>query len=405
MYRRGLGFLFLYFFASGIHAQRNSVIEMKVDATYFYESYPDMVLLDFLIYSESESKGSVPIENVESLVMLEMQKQGIPAYQLNPSSDMYSINPKYKKYRMILNSKEEYDFIFPYLNNNPFIQSLKIAKKIYLKETKKTLAENLIKGVWHEMEAKSFEMAAIQNKKISKIDEIDATQLFDLNLHEKENTQSYFLKKDRFVSQISARFQIHDDANYFIRRPTYLIVLGEGADTFPSNHISLKFDVFNNEIKKSQISLLQINQNVLAHINKNSIVDFEQRQDEYEDVIRYEFSHLTYNQYVSMIDFLSQNKNVINIEVKQNPWNEASYDLTKSLWLKAINDAKQKANKVAKLLNKDIVSMKELENWEKDKKSTENKWVGRSEAYSASDWRHLGQIQKKEILRVVFELD
>ena len=101
---------------------------------------------------------------------------------------------------MILNSKEEYDFIFPYLNNNPFIQSLKIAKKIYLKETKKTLAENLIKGVWHEMEAKSFEMAAIQNKKISKIDEIDATQLFDLNLHEKENTQSYFLKKDRFVS-------------------------------------------------------------------------------------------------------------------------------------------------------------------------------------------------------------
>jgi hypothetical protein len=169
--------------------------------------------------------------------------------------------------------------------------------------------------------------------------------------------------------------------------------------------MSLKFDVFNNELKKSQISLLQINQNVLAHINKNSIVDFEQRQDEYEDVIRYEFSHLTYNQYVSMIDFLSQNKNVINIEVKQNPWNEASYDLTKSLWLKAINDAKQKANKVAKLLNKDIVSMKELENWEKDKKSTENKWVGRSEAYSASDWRHLGQIQKKEILRVVFELD
>ncbi len=405
MYKRGLGFLFLYFFVSGIHAQRNSVIEMKVDATYFYESYPDMVFLDFLIYSESEAKGSVPIENVESLVMLEMQKHGIQGYQLTPSSDMYSINPKYKKYRMTLNSKEEYDFIFPYLNNNPFIQSLKIAKKIYLKETKKNLAENLIIGVWREMETKSYEMAAIQNKKISKIDEIDATQLFDLYLHEKENTQSFFLKKDRFVSQISARFQIHDDANYFIRRPTYLIVLGEGADTFPSNHMSLKFDVFNNEIKKSQISLLQINQNVLAHINKNSILDFEQRQDEYEDVIRYEFSHLTYNQYVSMIDFLTQNKNVINIEVKQNLWNEASYDLTKSLWLKAINDAKQKANKVAKLLNKDIISIKELENWEKDKKNTENKWVGRSEAYSASEWRHLGQIQKKEVLRVVFELD
>lgn len=405
MYKRGLGFLFLFFFVSGIYAQRNSVIEMKVDATYFYESYPDMVFLDFLIYSESEAKGSVPIENVESLVMLEMQKHGIPGYQLTPSSDMYSINPKYKKYRMTLNSKEEYDFIIPYLKNNPFIQSLKIAKKVYLKETKKNLAENLITGVWREMETKSYEMAAIQNKKISKIDEIDATQLFDLNLHEKENMQSFFLKKDRFISQISTRFQIHDDANYFIRRPTYLIVLGEGVDTFPSNHISLKFDVFNNEIKKSQISLLQVNQNVLAHINKNSILDFEQRQDEYEDVIRYEFSHLTYNQYVTMIDFLTQNKNVINIEVKQNLWNEASYDLTKSLWLKAINDAKLKAKKVAKLLNKDIVSIKEFENWEKDKKNTENKWVGRSEAYSASEWRHLGQIQKKEVLRVVFELD
>lgn len=405
MYKRGLGFLFLFFFVSGIYAQRNSVIEMKVDATYFYESYPDMVFLDFLIYSESEAKGSVPIENVESLVMLEMQKHGIPGYQLTPSSDMYSINPKYKKYRMTLNSKEEYDFIIPYLKNNPFIQSLKIAKKVYLKETKKNLAENLITGVWREMETKSYEMAAIQNKKISKIDEIDATQLFDLNLHERENMQSFFLKKDRFISQISARFQIHDDANYFIRRPTYLIVLGEGVDTFPSNHMSLKFDVFNNEIKKSQISLLQINQNVLAHINKNSILDFEQRQDEYEDVIRYEFSHLTYNQYVTMIDFLTQNKNVINIEVKQNLWNEASYDLTKSLWLKAINDAKLKAKKVAKLLNKDIVSIKEFENWEKDKKNTENKWVGRSEAYSASEWRHLGQIQKKEVLRVVFELD
>ena len=405
MYKRGLGFLFLFFFVSGIYAQRNSVIEMKVDATYFYESYPDMVFLDFLIYSESEAKGSVPIENVESLVMLEMQKHGIPGYQLTPSSDMYSINPKYKKYRMTLNSKEEYDFIIPYLKNNPFIQSLKIAKKVYLKETKKNLAENLITGVWREMETKSYEMAAIQNKKISKIDEIDATQLFDLNLHEKENMQSFFLKKDRFISQISTRFQIHDDANYFIRRPTYLIVLGEGVDTFPSNHMSLKFDVFNNEIKKSQISLLQINQNVLAHINKNSILDFEQRQDEYEDVIRYEFSHLTYNQYVTMIDFLTQNKNVINIEVKQNLWNEASYDLTKSLWLKAINDAKLKAKKVAKLLNKDIVSIKEFENWGKDKKNTENKWVGRSEAYSASEWRHLGQIQKKEVLRVVFELD
>jgi hypothetical protein len=405
MYARVLSILLFSIIVGQIQAQRYSVIEMKVDASYFYESYPDMVLLDFLIYSESESKGSIPIENIESLVILEMQKHGIPAYQLVPSTDMYSINPKYKKYRLTLNSKEEYDLIFPYLSSNPFVQSLKIAKKVYLKETKKTLNENLILGAWREMDIKSREMAAVQNKKISKVDEIDATQLFDLKLHEKENSQSFSLKKDRFESRITTRFQIHNDSSYYTRKPTYLIVLGEGADTFPSNSLSLKFDVFNNEIKKSEINLKQINQNVLNQLNRNGIVDFEQRQDEYEDVIRYEISHLTYSQYVSMIDFLAQNKNIINLEIKHNPWKDAAYDLTKTLWYKALNDAKQKANKVAKFLNMDIVGMKEVGNWNDQEMGIENKWIGRSEAYNVKEWKYLGEIQKKEVLRVVFEID
>lgn len=388
-----------------IQAQRYSVIEMKVDASYFYESYPDLVSLDFLIYSESESKGSVPIENIESLLILEMQKHGIPAYQLMHSSDMYSINPKYKKYRLNLSSKEEYDFIFPYLSSNPFVQSLKIAKKEYLKETKKNITENLILGAWREMDIKSREMASIQNKKISKVDEIDATQLFNLKLNEKENTLSSSLKKDRFESKITTRFQIHNDSTYYTRKPTYLIVLGEGADTFPSNSLSLKFDVFNNEIKKSEINLKQINQNVLSLLNRNGVVDFDQKQDEYEDVIRYEISHLTYTQYITLIDYLSQNKNIINIEIKYNPWKDAAYDLTKTLWYKALNDAKQKANKVAKFLNMDIVSIKEVANWNEDDSKSENKWIGRSEAYNVKEWKHLGEIQKKEVLRVIFEID
>lgn len=401
---------FVSFFLSclmtlSIHAQRYSVIEMKVDASYFYESYPDLVSLDFLIYSESESKGSVPIENIESLLILEMQKHGIPAYQLMHSSDMYSINPKYKKYRLNLSSKEEYDFIFPYLSSNPFVQSLKIAKKEYLKETKKNITENLILGAWREMDIKSREMASIQNKKISKVDEIDATQLFNLKLNEKENTHSSSLKKDRFESKITTRFQIHNDSTYYTRKPTYLIVLGEGADTFPSNSLSLKFDVFNNEIKKSEINLKQINQNVLSLLNRNGVVDFDQKQDEYEDVIRYEISHLTYTQYITLIDYLAQNKNIINIEIKYNPWKDAAYDLTKTLWYKALNDAKQKANKVAKFLNMDIVSIKEVANWNEDDSKTENKWIGRSEAYNVKEWKHLGEIQKKEVLRVIFEID
>lgn len=401
---------FVSFFLSclmtlSIQAQRYSVIEMKVDASYFYESYPDLVSLDFLIYSESESKGSVPIENIESLLILEMQKHGIPAYQLMHSSDMYSINPKYKKYRLNLSSKEEYDFIFPYLSSNPFVQSLKIAKKEYLKETKKNITENLILGAWREMDIKSREMASIQNKKISKVDEIDATQLFNLKLNEKENTLSSSLKKDRFESKITTRFQIHNDSTYYTRKPTYLIVLGEGADTFPSNSLSLKFDVFNNEIKKSEINLKQINQNVLSLLNRNGVVDFDQKQDEYEDVIRYEISHLTYTQYITLIDYLSQNKNIINIEIKYNPWKDAAYDLTKTLWYKALNDAKQKANKVAKFLNMDIVSIKEVANWNEDDSKSENKWIGRSEAYNVKEWKHLGEIQKKEVLRVIFEID
>jgi hypothetical protein len=405
MYTRILSVLVSCFLLSSLQAQRYSVIEMKVDASYFYESYPDMVSLDFLIYSESESKGSIPIENIESLVVLEMQKHGIPAYQLVPSTDMYSINPKYKKYRLTLNSKEEYDLIFPYLSSNPFVQSLKIAKKVYLKETKKMLTENLILGAWREMDIKSREMAAVQNKKISKVDEIDATQLFDLKLHEKENLKSFSLKKDRFESRITARFQIHNDSSYYTRRPTYLIVLGEGADTFPSNSLSLKFDIFNNEIKKSEINLNQINQNVLNQLSRHGIVDFEKRQDEYDDVIRYEVSTLTYSQYVSIIDFLAQNKNIINLEIKHNPWKEEAYDLTKALWYKALNDAKQKANKVAKFLNMDIVGMKEVGSGNDNEINSENKWTGRSEAYNAKEWKHLGEIQKKEVLRVVFEID
>ena len=248
MYARVLSILFFSIIVGQIQAQRYSVVEMKVEATYSYETYPDIISLDFLIYSESESKGNVPIENIESLLLLEMQKHGIPSYQLIPSTDMYSINPKYKKYRLTLNSKEEYDLIFPYLSKNPFVQSLKIGKKEYLRESKKELTENLILGTWREMDIKSREMAAVQNKKISKIDEIDATELFELKLSERENTESLSLKKDRFVSKLTTRFQVHNDSSYFTRRPTYLVVLGEGIDSFPSNSMSLKFDVFNNEI-------------------------------------------------------------------------------------------------------------------------------------------------------------
>lgn len=404
MYIRVLSILFFSIIVGQIQAQRYSVIEMKVEATYSYETYPDIVSLDFLIYSESESKGNVPIENIESLVLLEMQKHGIPSYQLIPSTDMYSINPKYKKYRLTLNSKEEYDMIFPYLSKNPFVQSLKIGKKEYLRESKKELTENLILGTWREMDIKSREMAAVQNKKISKIDEIDATDLFDFKLSEIENTASLSLKKDRFVSRLTTRFQVHNDSSYFTRRPTYLVVLGEGIDSFPSNSMSLKFDVFNNEIKKSEYNLKQINQSVLSILNRNSIVDFESHQDEYEDVIRYEISHLTYSQYIEIISFLSQNKNIINIQLKHNSWKDADYSLSKTLWYKALNDAKQKANKIAKFLNMDIVGMKEYGNWY-TKTETESQWMGRSEAYTTKEWKQLGELQQKEIIRVIFEID
>jgi len=404
MYARVLSILFFSIIVGQIQAQRYSVVEMKVEATYSYETYPDIISLDFLIYSESESKGNVPIENIESLLLLEMQKHGIPSYQLIPSTDMYSINPKYKKYRLTLNSKEEYDLIFPYLSKNPFVQSLKIGKKEYLRESKKELTENLILGTWREMDIKSREMAAVQNKKISKIDEIDATELFELKLSERENTESLSLKKDRFVSKLTTRFQVHNDSSYFTRRPTYLVVLGEGIDSFPSNSMSLKFDVFNNEIKKSEYNLKQINQSVLFNLNRNGIVDFESHQDEYEDVIRYEISHLTYNQYIEIISFLSQNKNIINIQLKHNSWKDADYSLSKTLWYKALNDAKQKANKIAKFLNMDIVGMKEYGNWN-TKTEIESQWMGRSEAYTTKEWKQLGELQQKEIIRVVFEID
>jgi hypothetical protein len=404
MYTRVLSILFFSIIVGQIQAQRYSVIEMKVEATYSYETYPDIISLDFLIYSESESKGNVPIENIESLVLLEMQKHGIPSYQLIPSTDMYSINPKYKKYRLTLNSKEEYDMIFPYLSKNPFVQSLKIGKKEYLRESKKELTENLILGTWREMDIKSREMAAVQNKKISKIDEIDATELFELKLSERENTESLSLKKDRFVSRLTTRFQVHNDSSYFTRRPTYLVVMGEGIDSFPSNSMSLKFDVFNNEIKKSEYNLKQINQSVLFNLNRNGIVDFESHQDEYEDLIRYEISHLTYSQYIEIISFLSQNKNIINIQLKHNSWKDADYSLSKTLWYKALNDAKQKANKIAKFLNMDIVGMKEYGNWN-TKTETESQWMGRSEAYTTKEWKQLGELQQKEIIRVIFEID
>jgi hypothetical protein len=404
MYARVLSILLFSIIVGQIQAQRYSVIEMKVEAAYSYETYPDIVSLDFLIYSESESKGNVPIENIESLLLLEMQKHGIPSYQLIPSTDMYSISPKYKKYRLTLNSKEEYDMIFPYLSKNPFVQSLKIGKKEYLRESKKELTENLILGTWREMDIKSREMAAVQNKKISKIDEIDATELFELKLSERESTESLSLKKDRFVSKLTTRFQVHSDSSYFTRRPTYLVVLGEGIDSFPSNSMSLKFDVFNNEIKKSEYNLKQINQSVLFKLNKNGIVDFESHQDEYEDVIRYEISHLTYSQYIEIISFLSQNKNIINIQLKHNSWKDADYSLSKTLWYKALNDAKQKANKIAKFLNMDIVGMKEYGNWN-TLSETESHWIGRSNAYTTEEWKQLGELQQKEIIRVVFEID
>jgi predicted RNA-binding protein len=102
---------------------------------------------------------------------------------------------------------------------------------------------------------------------------------------------------------------------------------------------------------------------------------------------------------------LAQNKNIINLEIKHNPWKEEAYDLTKALWYKALNDAKQKANKVAKFLNMDIVGMKEVGSGNDNEINSENKWTGRSEAYNAKEWKHLGEIQKKEVLRVVFEID
>jgi hypothetical protein len=182
------------------------------------------------------------------------------------------------------------------------------------------------------------------------------------------------------------------------------VVLGEGIDSFPSNSMSLKFDVFNNEIKKSEYNLKQINQSVLFKLNKNGIVDFESHQDEYEDVIRYEISHLTYSQYIEIISFLSQNKNIINIQLKHNSWKDADYSLSKTLWYKALNDAKQKANKIAKFLNMDIVGMKEYGNWN-TLSETESHWIGRSNAYTTEEWKQLGELQQKEIIRVVFEID
>ena len=391
--------LLFWFLVSGSIAKelqaQNAVL--KISEHHIEKAFPDEVFLEFLIYSESE-KGSVPIENIEAIVRNELIKNQIDPKRFLPSGNIRSLNQNYRKYRIHLIDKKEYLIIYPFLFKNPFIQSLQVTKTIYKKQTLVNLQEKMVLRLWEKSQQSARILAQVANKKTSDILEIDATQVFNENKTQRnKDNQIGNLIEEEFKNAIQIQFKLHKDS---IKNPnsiSKITVIGSAQEFFATQNAEINFDLFNNELKKSEVQLSQLLQKTIQKCNELSIQNQNvfYFQDEYEDIIRFRMEHLNDQQLSGLIEYLGANKNILNLRIKHNLVND-NFQNENMLCARALQDARQKANKFAFLIGKNIEKIMEIESLNPDESSYTNEpdW---SSQYSIEEWREkcLVLLQKK----------
>ena len=397
-------FSFFWIFVFSVIAPKlfaqNAVL--KVSESHIEKVFPDEVFLEFLIYSESE-KGSVPIENIEAIIRNELIKNQIDPKRFLPSGNIRSLNQNYRKYRIYLIDKKEYLTIYPFLFKNPFIQSLQVTKTIFKKQTLTNLQEKMVLNLWEKSEQSARILAQVANKKTSDILEIDATQVFNENKTQRnKDNQIGNLIEEEFKNAIQIHFKLHKDS---IKNPnaiSKITVIGTAQEFFTAQNAEINFDLFNNELKKSEVQLSQLLQKTIQKCNELSIQNQNvfYLQDEYEDVIRFRIENLNDQQLNGLIEYLGANKNILNLKIKHFTSNE-NIQSQNMLFSRALQDARQKANKFAFLIGKNIEKIIEMESLNPIESTYTNEpdW---SSQYTLEEWREKCMVLLQKKIKVSF---